>query len=124
MAQVSVGVCTEHHSRGHQYSDKRDRRNTDARLIIVKAIRRGVPFPEVIPCTFPHTEIDPYDWINHRTIKLTAVAIFHGLLRWVNGMYLRPGVLVSRDTLIGTLSALAYAHAPDQITDAVQRITR
>ena len=112
------GFSTEHHSR----EDIRDyvrslltymrflRKHGEERFLpftvpaIVKAMRRGILFPEVIPCTYPHTEIDPYEWINHRTIKLTAVAIFHGLLRWVNGRYMRPDVLVSRDTLNGTLS--------------------
>ena len=93
--------------------------------VIVRAIRRGVSFKDKeIPV--PDREDDNYVWLNHRTIKLATVALFHGLLRWVNGRYLRPDVLVSQDTLIGRLSQLplACAHAPNQITDAIQRITR
>ena len=93
--------------------------------VVARAIRRGISFGD-IEVPFPDRELENYVWLNHRTIKLTAVALYHGLLRWVNGRYSRPDVLVSQDTLIGTLSllSLARAHAPNQITDALQRITR
>lgn len=40
-------------------------------------------------------------WINHRTIQMTAVGLYHGLLRWTAGKYNRCNALLMPKVLIG-----------------------
>lgn len=63
---------------------------------VVTAIKMGLP-------PIGSDREDNYNWINHRTIKMASVALFHGLLRWVNGRYLCPTELADPEIRQGAI---------------------
>lgn len=63
---------------------------------VATAIKIALPPP-------PANDENPYEWINHRTIKMASVALFHGLLRWVNGRSLCPTELVDPEVRRGAI---------------------